>query len=140
MTLDFYALERGFELPPFHFTIGRAEVVAYLEATGAPTDDWYDTVPPLALGALTLAGIMERLPLPPGAVHAGQEFEFRRGVTPGTPLEARVALVQSQERRGSLISILEMTLTEADAAADPVLVGRTTVLVPARSAVGEPGA
>jgi len=135
MTLDLYTLERGFELEPFRFAVSRAEVAAYLEATGAPTDDWRDAVPPLALGALTFAGLLERLPLPDGSVHVGQDFEFRRAVPPGAELEAHVSLAQSQERRGSLVSVLEMVLVEADdPAAGPVITGRATVLSPVRAA------
>ena len=87
-------------------------------------------MPPLALGAWALGALMEHLPLPPGALHAGQEFEFLRAVAPGEPLEASVRVAQRSERRGTLLLALDLELRAAGGGA-PVLRGRSTVAAPA---------
>ena len=129
MALDFYALARGDELPPLTLSVTADDVRAYLDATGEPTERWEDAAPPLALGAFTLGALMERLLLPGGAIHTGQEFEFLRAVTPGEPLEASLRVAQRGERRGMVIVAFECELR---AAAGLVLRGRTTVVAPAR--------
>jgi hypothetical protein len=129
----FYALRRGDRLAPFLVTVGPEQVSAYLAATGESTAGWARDVPPLALGAYTLAGMMEQLALPPGAVHAGQEFEFLRAVVPGAALEARVSIAQRSERRGVLLLAFDLELRDTAAAgAELVARGRATVFGPAR--------
>lgn len=127
--LDFHDLARGdeFVLPPFSFDA--ADVRAYLDATGEPAERWDGAAPPLATGAWALGVLMEHVPLPGGALHAGQEFEFLRAVTPGESLETLVRVAQRSERRGTLLLALEIELRTADGEA--VLRGRSTVAAPA---------
>ena len=129
---DFASLAKGDALPPIPVAFDAADVRAYLDATGEPPDRWADATPPLALGAWLLGALMERLPLPPGALHAGQEFEFLRAVAPGEGLEASVRVAQRSERRGTLLLALDLELRAADG--DPVLRGRSTVAAPAPEA------
>lgn len=134
-------LARGEALPPFALSVSADDVCGYLGATGEPPERWTDAappaVPPLALGAFAIAALMERMALPAGALHTGQEFAFLRAVAPGEPLEARVEVVQHAERRGALIAALAVELR--DGAGEPVLRGRSTVAAPARGA-GDGGA
>lgn len=130
MTLDFHRLARGDELPAFALSVSAEEARAYLEATGEPAEHWPDAVPPLAPGAFALAALMERLPLPPGALHTGQEFEFLRAVRPSEPLEAQIRVAQASERRGNRIVAFEFELRAAEGAGAPVLRGRSTVVAP----------
>lgn len=144
----FYALRRGDWLPPFRFVIEADQIARYLDATGESNPLWVDAAPPLALGARTLAGMMEGLTLPPGAVHGGQQFEFLRVVRPATPpeetvLETTVQVAQRSERRGAVVLAFELELRDvslpddnrADDRVDEgaiVARGRATVIGPAR--------
>lgn len=129
---DFHALARGdeFVLPSFSFDA--SDVRAYLDATGEPAERWDGVVPPLAAGALALGALMERVPLPGGALHAGQEFEFLRAIAPGESLETLVRVAQRSERRGTFLLALEIELRGADG--ETVLRGRSTVAAPAEEA------
>lgn len=131
--LDFHGLARGdeFLLPPF--SIDTAGVRAYLDATGEQEDHWDGVVPPLAAGALALGALMEHVPLPGGALHAGQEFEFLRTITPGESLETLVRVAQRSERRGTLLLALEVEL-RSGTDGETVLRGRSTVAAPAEEA------
>ena len=134
MTLDIRRLARGDVLPSFSLCVTAHDVRAYLEATGEVASPsatlWSDTVPPLALGAFALSALMERLPLAPGTLHAGQDFEFHRAVSPGEELRATVTVEQRTERRGSLLTTLALALHTGDGLA---LSGRTTIVQPAES-------
>jgi acyl dehydratase len=129
--LDFYALAKGDALPPFAVTFDAADVRAYLEATGEAPERWTEAAPPLAPGAYALAALMERMPLPDGALHAGQEFEFLRTVAPGEALEAELRVAQRSERRGAVLIAFDLELRLASGGAT-VLRGRSTVVAPAR--------
>lgn len=132
MSIDFHSLRRGDALPALSFAVTLDEVRAYLAATGEGAEHWTAAVPPLALGALTLAGLMEEMPLPPGALHAGQEFEFLAAVAPGDRIEAQLTVAQQSERQGANIVVFA---SELHSGARAVLRGRTTVMAPLPGAV-----
>ena len=115
-----------------------ADVRAYLAATGEPPEHWTEAAPPLAVGALVLAALTERMPLPEGTVHISQEFEFLRAVAPGEPLEAQLRVAQRSERGGAVVLALDLELHAAAGAA--VLRGRATVVAPTPTAAVEAGA
>jgi hypothetical protein len=131
VTIDFHSLRRGDALPSFRFALSAEEVRAYLEATGESDPLWREVVPPLALGALTLAGLMEEMPLPPGALHGGQEFEFLGTVAHGERLEARLSVAQQSERAGMNIVVFASELLCGERV---VQRGRATVMAPAAAA------
>ena len=139
--LDFRSLAKGDALPPFPVAFGEDDVRAYLDATGEPPERWSEAgaapperwseagaAPPLAAGAFAIAALLERVALPDGALHAGQEFEFLRAVVPGEPLEAEVRVAQRSERRGALLLALDIELRGAGG--ETVLRGRSTVAAP----------
>lgn len=126
--MEFYALASGDRIPRFVFRVGAAERDAYLDATGESRERWPEYVPPLALGALALGGLLEAVPLPDGAVHTGQEFAFLAVVPLGAEVTADVELVQRSERRGSIVTAFALDLRVGEA---PVATGRATVIAPA---------
>ena len=119
-------LQRGDDLPAFVLRVTAADVHAYLDATGESPAAWTHDVPPLALGAFALAGLMERVELPAGIVHTGQEYDFARAVAHDEPVEVRIRVASRSERRGAVITALA-----SEWRARGVIVGsaRTTVLV-----------
>jgi hypothetical protein len=128
-------LPRGHELPAAHFRLGADDVRRYLEAVedrscaygqGPDGPVW---VPPLAVVALALCAILEQVELPAGALHAGQEVEFRRPVPVGVSLRSRARVAQRSEMRGAVVSVIEFDV-RGDGSATPAVVGRTTVMVP----------
>lgn len=125
--LRFETLRRGDAIPPFHFAVSAAAVRDYLAATGERNPAWNHVVPPLALGAFALAGLMDVLPLPAGALHAGQEFEFLAPVPIDATVEAAIHLGQRTARRGSAIFVFAMDLTRAGVT---VARGSATVVAP----------
>jgi len=128
-------LPRGHELPVAEFRLTAEDVRRYLDAVedgsgaygqGPEGPAW---APPLAAAALALHTILEQVELPVGAVHAGQEVEFRRPVPVGASLRSRSRVAQRSEMRGVVVSVIEFEVREDDSPS-PSVVGRATVMVP----------
>ena len=133
MTVDFFALRRGDVLPSVTFAMSGDEVRAYLDATGEAHDRWSELVPPLALGALALGALMEQLPLPSGALHAAQEFEFLAPVAHDARVEVQMSVAQQAVRAGSTIVVIASVL---ESGGEPVARARSTVMAAAEAAPG----
>jgi hypothetical protein len=128
-------LPRGHELSATHFRLGVDDVRRYLEAVedrsnayghGTEGPAW---VPPLAVAALALRAVLEQVEVPAGALHAGQEVEFRCPVPVGAFMRSRARVAQRSEMRGAVVSVIEFDVREEGSAA-PAVVGRATVIVP----------
>ena len=119
-------LRRGERIAPFTIRISTDDVRAYLEATGERSPVWETHVPPIALGAFGLAGLMERVLIPAGIVHTGQEYEFHRPVVHDEPLDVHIVVSSRVERRGTIVTAFE---TEWRSGGDVVGTARTTVLI-----------
>ncbi len=126
MTVDFHSLRRGDRLPPTLLSVGAAEVRAYLAATGEPEERWTAIAPPLALGAWAIAALLAEMPLPQGAVHSAQEFEFLAPVPIGSVVSVTLQVVQQSVRQGTNIVVFEAEL----GAGATALRGRATVAAP----------
>src|SRR3990172_12457510 len=90
-------LSKGMELPPRTFHLSPDWVRQYTAAVedGAIGELGAGAVPPMAVAALALRSLLESVELPAGAVHAGQELGFSRGVSTGQRLTAKARVVSS---------------------------------------------
>lgn len=120
------ALPRGHELASATFTITREQAGAYARAVGDETD-YGDAPPPLAVVALALRVLQDRISLPEGSLHTGQEVEHRSSGRLGEPLSMRGRVAQRSERQGFVISVIELEVASAEG---PVLTARTTIMAP----------
>lgn len=128
---DFHDFRRGDELRPFTIRVTAEDARSYLGATGedeATLPLWEQTAPPLAVGALLLAGLMDEVPLPAGAVHIGQDFEFVHPVPLGADVEVRMAIAQQSVRGGQNVVVFG---SELACDGRVVMRGRTMVTAPA---------
>jgi hypothetical protein len=132
-------LPRGHGIPVAGFRLDVDDVRRYLEAVEDRTGVYGEGpggpawVPPLAVAALALRAILEKVELPTGALHTGQEVEFRRPVPVGSLLRPRARIAQRSEMRGAVISIVEFDVAE-EGSPDPSVVGRATVMMPPQEA------
>lgn len=129
-------LQKGEQLAPCALRVGSDAVRAYLDATGESPARWEQHVPPLALVALGLAGLMDRVEVVGGVVHTGQEHTFARAVRHDEPLEVVFSVATRSERRGALITAFASEWRAGD---EVVGTGRTTVLLAAPGADAEDG-
>jgi hypothetical protein len=124
------ALPKGHELTSARIDLTHDRVTAYLSATGDANALYRERglAPPLAVAALALGALLEQIELPAGSLHASQEVDALGGVPPAATLMLRGRVAQRSERAGLVISVLEFEV--APEGGEPVLSGRTTVMMP----------
>ena len=118
-------LTPGYEFPPVDYSLSSDVVAAYVEAVGATKRDY---VPPLAVAARAIGLLGDLVALPPGTIHASQEFEF----TGLVPIGSRVtcaAKVHRKLARGPM-RMLTLEIVISDEAGVVVQRGRSTVVLP----------
>jgi hypothetical protein len=122
---------RGHEFPSTTFSLSREAVRQYLDAVG--DDSAYgDHVPPLAAVALGLAALQEKVSLPDGSLHTGQEVEHEAAlVGVDQPLTMRARIAQRSERQGMIITVVEFEIGAGDVTA---VRARSTIMAPAGAA------
>ena len=120
----------GQELDEVHFNLDASLVRNHLSVVDDGSDLYQgsDLVPPTAVAALGVRTLLGGLALPPGAIHVAQELAMHRTATCGQRVCCRARVAQScQHRRGRLL-VLEFTVV--DDQGQPILEGRTTLIVP----------
>lgn len=124
------AFPRGHEFPAAAFSLTAEQVRVYLAAVG-DANDYGDTVPPLAAVALGLHALQERIALPEGSLHTGQEVEHSAPVRAGDALRLTGRIAQRSERLGFVISVIEF---EISASTSVAIRARTTIMAPGGAA------
>ena len=101
----------------------------YLRAVGDDRPEYSDSglAPPLGLAAWALGSLLERLDLPPGAIHSLQELETLSPVRLGDQISA-TASIGRPKRRGDM-GFIAAGYTMENEAGRPVVRGKSTVLV-----------
>ena len=126
-TLEAKSLETDVDLGVWHIT--RDRVSQYLDSVDDGSQEYFQhgLAPPLALCAYTLAALLEKLNLPPGAIHSLQEMETIRPLPIGEKVRA-TARVERPRRRGNL-EFITISYRLENSQGLPVQAGKTTVLV-----------
>jgi|SRR3990172_2300330 len=124
------ALEKGHEFPPTEFELSAEWVDAYVAAVEdkAIGSCGPDSVPPMAIAALSIRALLERAGLPPGAIHVGQEIAFHRAVGRGERLSVVARVVSRGERAGWVLMAVDLSVS---AGRHEAMSGRAVVTFPA---------
>ena len=112
------------------WTVTEESIKQYLSAVGDAHVEYCDwgLVPPLALAAHALGALLEKLALPPGAIHSLQEIESRAAVRFGEEI-AGVARLERPRLRGNL-QFITAVYTLWNGSGQCIQKGKSTVLVP----------
>jgi hypothetical protein len=123
-------LQAGHSFETIHFAIDRERSRAYLAATGDKLTVYSENeaVPPLAVAALALGALLEKVSLPPGTLHANESLRAYETVPVGTQLQCEARLAQRSARGGWIVSVLQ---SEIMAGGRVAVSARATVLSPA---------
>jgi len=120
-------LIKGYEFPPLKYTITQDIVTKYENAVEAQNSSG-KYIPPLAIAAYAMRTMSESAALPPGVIHASQEFEFIKPVNTGATLECRASIGQVIAR-GSM-KIISIEMQALDEKQQVVLKGKATAFLP----------
>ena len=121
----------GFTVGPFH--LDAAAVEAYLSSTEGDSSFYesLEAVPSMAVVGRTLGALTERLAMPPGSVHIGQDIEFLDTAGVGQELICSTKVARTSNRGGWRVMVLELTVHAEERT---VLTGKTTVMLPLEEA------
>ena len=121
----------GHRFPAQTVHLAPESVRQYLAAVGSESPLYQGdntTAPPLAVAAWVLAGLIEAIGLPPGSVHATQEFTFMDTAPLDSTLDAEAEVVQAASRGGMDVIVVELRAQHEQRA---VLTGRSMLMMPA---------
>ena len=120
----------GHEFVPIRFQLNSEEVELYLQAVGESNALFRQQkyVPPSALAAYGLKGILIEINLPPGAIHSAQATTVFRPVTSDEVIVFRAKLAQNAIWKGWRIVTVDYTGVDEDE--KRVIQGRSTVVIP----------
>ena len=133
MVVDYSALTPGQEVSRHSYRLDADTVATYVDAVDDRSRDWMATdrdgfVPPMAIAALAFKGLIRDLAIPGGAVHGGQELEFKGAVRLGDTLACRAGVLQNSVRRGWRFLVLGLAVE--DAGEREVMTGKSTIMLP----------
>jgi len=139
-------LKTGEVFPQVHYTITPRMVAAYLRAVGESSglfaspeeietgsSDVPALVPPTAVAALAMKGLMSSVTLPPGSVHISQDLQFCKPALVNDSVVCRVSVSKKQERGGLRLVTFDVTVFSQEGAS--LIEGKTLVSVPVKAPV-----
>jgi len=122
---DYESLTPGQSFPRVEYALDAAAVELYVAAVGATRTGH---VPPLAVAARAIASLGGLISLPPGTIHASQDFEFNRLVPVGARVTCQATVVRKLSRGPMRMLTLETVIE--DEAGQTVQKGRSTIVLP----------
>lgn len=119
----------GYEFVPVRFQLQPREVDLYLQAVGEsnPLFRQQGVVPPTALAAYALSGILREINLPPGAIHSAQDASVSRPIASDEAIVFRARLTQNSVWKGW--RFVSVDFTGVDEEERQVIHGRSTVVM-----------
>lgn len=139
MFQDYAQLKPGQPFSDHRYTLDSDEVDEYVRAVqddNPPLSDesGRELVPPMAVAALGLRGIVEDLRIPGGTLHAGQEFEFAAAVRVGDSLRCVARVSQNSVRGGWRFLSVDCTATNENGGGAETMRGKSVIMIPADAA------
>ena len=126
---SFEQLAVGYEFPPVTYQLSEPAISKYVEAVGEQQDFLTSgTVPPLAIGAYAMNALSQSFSIPPGSIHASQDFEFLKVVPIGTTITCSGKIAQKVERGRLSLVVLEINGLNQDR--EKVLTGKAMIAIP----------
>lgn len=87
-----------------------------------------EVVPAMAVAALAIRSLLEGMELPAGALHVGQELEYRRALKVGEGLAVKAQVASVGERGGWSLAAIDIKIEDESGRA--ILIGRSTLMAP----------
>jgi len=133
MPVDYSTLTVGDTISQREFTLDTSNVSKYVAAVRDDSGVFdpaaaSPTIPPMAIGALALRGVLEDLGIPGGTLHTGQEMQFQNAVPVGHSLTCVAKIAQNSVRAGFRFVGVTMDVTDDDMS---VMSAKSTIMVPA---------
>ena len=133
MPIDYSTLVSGQEISNRTYDLDATVVSRYVEAVADQASlrseaDGRELVPPMAVAALSLRGVVNDLAIPGGTLHAGQELEFKKTVAIGDTLACRATLLQNSVRGEWRFIVVQLGVEDDEGR--EVMAGKSTIMLP----------
>ena len=133
MSIDYSTLAPGQEISNQVYDLDATVVSRYVGAVADESrlrdeHDGRELVPPMAVAALSLRGVVNDLAIPGGTLHAGQELEFKGPVAVGDALACRATLIQNSVRGEWRFMVVKLGVE--DGQGREVMAGKSTIMLP----------
>jgi acyl dehydratase len=134
MPLDYAALAVGDTISDRTFPIDTNAVEKYVGAVRDQSGvfdgaDSEPIVPPMAVAAFALRGVLEDLGIPNGTLHTGQEMTFSGAVPVGDTLSCQAKVAQNSVRAG--FRFIGVGMDVRDRSNRQVMSAKSMIMVPA---------
>ena len=127
--LSFTELPIGFEFPKASYELTESVISKYLEAVEEDLDFLTSgVIPSLALGAFAMTAMSDKFTVPPGSIHASQEFEFLKPVSIGTSITCTGKIAHKLER--GRLNLITLEITVLNQGGGEVVTGKATIAAP----------
>lgn len=128
--MDYAQLKPGQSLGPYALELSRDAIGKYIQAVGddSPLYAPASLVPPTALAALGLRGIIQELSIPGGTLQVGQEMDLFRAVETGQTLTCLATVAQNAVRGPWRFLTVDFYLEDVEKTI--VMKGKSTILLP----------
>jgi len=128
--ISYEELIPGYEFPPASYELSASLISKYLEAVDCADELKVlgGFVPPLAIAAYAMATMAGSLSLPPGTIHASQEFEFFKLVPIGATINCQAKVARKLARATMRMLVLELDVF--DTSKEKVQSGKATIVLP----------
>jgi hypothetical protein len=131
MPVNYAKLGPGDEISSRTLILDEESVDRYAEAV-ADTNIVYDEngrrmVPPMAIAALSLGGVINDLEIPGGTLHASQELVFPKAVPVGSALGCTAKLIQNSTRGDWRFIVVDIRVSGDG----EVMSGKSIIMLPA---------
>jgi len=127
--ISFEELAVGYEFPATNYELSQSIIARYLEAVGG--QQYFLTsgvVPPLAIAAYAMTALSQSFSVPPGSIHASQEFEFFKLVPIGTVIDCHTKVIRKLARTMMRMLVLELNIFDENK--ERVQSGKATLVLP----------
>ena len=132
MSVDHADLVAGQQISNQTYLLDEETVSKFEDAVGDQSrlclkDDARALVPPMAVAALSLRGVVNDLEIPGGTLHAGQEIEFSRAISIGENLRCSATLLQNSVRGDWRFVVVQLQVE--DSVGSRVMNGKSTIML-----------
>ena len=133
MPIDYSRLNPGDEISEKTYLLDAATVSRYIDAVVDRSrrdigEEGREAVPPMAVAALSLRGVVNDLQIPGGTLHVGQELEFCGAVSEGETLDCSATLVQNSVRGDWRFLVVRLEVANGEGIM--VMGGKSTIMLP----------
>ena len=127
MPINYSQLESKQIISNRQHVLDDSTVNSYIEAVEDQSSG-VTNVPPMAIAALSLKGVIQDLEIPGGTLHVGQEITFKHSINTPQTLLSQAEVIQNSLRGNQRFLVIGIMVTDGEG--KEVMEARSTIMIP----------